>query len=145
MPSPADWHKMLAMTLLRDVAIKHLLTIEPGDSLKNAAKAMTDRGVGSAVVMQDGDVVGIVTERDVLHAVASDVSLSDTSVDEIMTRDPVAGAPGWELTQAVTTMTQGGFRHLLVKEMNDPIGIVSLRDLMDAMVEMVQDGSATSD
>lgn len=136
---------MLAMTLLREVAIKHLLTIEPGDSLHKAAKAMTDRGVGSAVVMNDGNVVGIITERDVLHAVAGDVDLADTNVEEVMTKNPVAGAPGWELTRAVTTMTQGGFRHLLVTEMEDPIGIVSLRDLMDAMVEMVQEGSAASD
>ena len=127
------------MKLLRDVAISHLLTIEPDDSLRRAAKAMTDRGVGSAVVMNDGHVAGIVTERDILMAVSSQQNLDDTKVTEIMTHDPVAGAPGWDLTRAVSTMTKGGFRHLLVKEMDDPIGIVSLRDLMDAMVEMIQD------
>ncbi len=136
---------MLAMKLLRDIAIRHLLTIEPNDSLRHAARAMTDRGVGSAVVMLNDRVAGIVTERDILHAVAENKSLDETTVDDIMTRDPVAGAPGWELTRAVTTMTQGGFRHLLVKEMDDPIGIVSLRDLMDAMVEMVQEPAPDSD
>ena len=136
---------MLAMRLLRDVAVQHLLTIEPHDSLSHAARAMTDRGVGSAVVMHGGKVVGIVTERDILHAVAGKTSLDVTKVEEVMTRDPVAGAPGWELTRAVTTMTQGGFRHLLVKEMDDPIGIVSLRDLMDAMVELVQEREPASD
>ena len=136
---------MLAMKLLRDIAIRHLLTIEPNDSLRHAARAMTDRGVGSAVVMLNDRVAGIVTERDILHAVAANKSLDETTVDDIMTRDPVAGAPGWELTRAVTTMTQGGFRHLLVKEMDDPIGIVSLRDLMDAMVEMVQEARPDSD
>ena len=145
MPSAPSYPKMLAMRLLRDVAIRHLLTIEPKDSLSHAAKAMTDRGVGSAVVMMDGKVAGIITERDILHAVASKVPLDDTTVEEVMTRDPVAGAPGWELTRAVTTMTEGGFRHLLVKEMDDPIGIVSLRDLMDAMVEMVQEVETASD
>ena len=137
--------KMLAMKLLRDIAISHLLTIEPKDSLRHAARAMTTRGVGSAVVMLNGRVAGIVTERDILHAVADGKTLDDTTVDEIMTRDPDAGAPGWELTRAVTTMTQGGFRQLLVKEMDDRIGNVSLRDLMDAMVEMVQEASADSD
>ena len=136
---------MLAMRLLRDVAIQHLLTIEPHDSLRHAAKAMTDRGVGSAVVMSDGKVAGIITERDILHAVASKTPLDETEVDQVMTRDPVAGAPGWELTRAVTTMTEGGFRHLLVKEMDDPIGIVSLRDLMDAMVDLVQEREPASD
>jgi len=136
---------MLVMTLLRDVAIRHLLTIEPGDSLQHAAKAMTDRGVGSAVVMHKEKVAGIITERDILHAVAAKTSLEDTKVDDVMTKDPVAGEPGWELTRAVTTMTRGGFRHLLVKEMDDPIGIVSLRDLMDTMVDLVQENSAASD
>ena len=133
------------MRLLRDVAIQHLLTIEPQDSLRHAAKAMTDRGVGSAVVMHNGKVAGIVTERDLLHAIADKTPLDDTNVEEVMTRDPVAGAPGWDLTRAVTTMTEGGFRHLLVKEMDDPIGIVSLRDLMDAMVELVQEREPASD
>lgn len=136
---------MLAMRLLRDIAIRHLLTIEPDDSLRRAAKAMTDRGVGSAVVMLDGKVAGIITERDILHAVADKTPLDDGTVKDVMTRDPVAGAPGWPLTKAVTTMTEGGFRHLLVKEMDDPIGIVSLRDLMDVMVEMVQEGEPASD
>ena len=127
------------MKLLRDIAISHLLTIEPDDSLRRAAKAMTDRGVGSAVVMNDGHVAGIVTERDILHAVSGNKNLDETKVTEIMTHDPVAGRPGWELTLAVKTMTEGGFRHLLVQEMDDPIGIVSLRDLMDAMAEMIQE------
>lgn len=136
---------MLAMRLLRDVAIRHLLTIEPKDSLRHAAKAMTDRGVGSAVVMLDGKVAGIITERDLLHAVSSQQNVDETPVEEVMTNDPIAGAPGWELTRAVRTMTQGGFRHLLVKEMDDPIGIVSLRDLMDAMADMIQELSPASD
>ena len=133
------------MKLLRDVAISHLLTIEPHDSLRQAARAMTDRGVGSAVVMLNGEVAGIVTERDVLHAVADGADLGATTVEEIMTRDPVAGSPGWEITKAVRTMTSGGFRHLLVQEMDVPIGIVSLRDLMDAMADLVQERSAASD
>jgi CBS domain-containing protein len=62
-----------------------------------------------------------------------------------MTPDPVAGAPGWTVVKAVRTMVEGGFRHLLVMEMQDPVGIVSLRDLMDAMAEMVQEAEPASD
>ena len=130
------------MKLLRDIAINHLLTIEPHDTIKQAARAMTSRGVGSAVVMADSKVAGIVTERDILHAVSGGNDLDSTPVEEIMTKDPVAGAPGWEIPRAVRTMIDGGFRHLLVKEMDDPIGIVSLRDLMDWMADAIQDGSA---
>jgi CBS domain-containing protein len=130
------------MRLLRDVAINHLLTIEPRDSINQAARAMTHRGVGSAVVMKDGKVAGIVTERDILHAVAEGIDLDSGKVETIMTADPVAGAPGWEVTRAVRTMIDGGFRHLLVKEMDDPIGIVSLRDLMDPLAEIAQESEA---
>ncbi len=127
------------MKLLRDVAVRHLLTIDPRSSLRRAAKVMTDRGVGCAVVIENEKVAGIITERDVLHAVSDGKDLDATKAEEIMTRDPIAGAPGWEITRAVRTMIDGGFRHLLVKEMDDPIGIVSLRDLMDSMAELVQE------
>jgi predicted transcriptional regulator len=129
---------MLGMKLLRDVAVTHLLTVDCKATLRRAAKVMTDRGVGCAVVMENEKVAGIVTERDVLHAVAGDKLMDDATVEEVMTREVVSGAPGWDIVKAVQTMTAGGFRHLLVMEMDDPVGIVSLRDLMDSMVELVQ-------
>ena len=133
------------MKLLRDVAIRHLLTVDPGASLRRAAKVMTDRGVGCAVVVEKEKVAGIVTERDILRAVADDKIMDDAKVKDVMTRDVVSGAPGWEIVRAVKTMTEGGFRHLLVMEMDDPVGIVSLRDLMDSMVELVQDEDRSTD
>src|SRR5919106_6485268 len=135
---------MRPMKLLRDVAIRHLLTVDPGASLRRAAKVMTDRGVGCAVVIEKEKVAGIVTERDILRAVADDKTMDDAKVEDVMTRDVVSGAPGWEIVKAVKTMTDGGFRHLLVMEMDDPVGIVSLRDLMDAMAELVQETDAPS-
>lgn len=126
------------MKLLRDVAVRHLLTIEPQASLRRVSKVMTDRGVGCAVVIDNEKVAGIITERDILHAVAREQNVDETSVQDVMTKGVVAGAPGWDIIRAVKTMTDGGFRHLLVTEMDDPIGIVSLRDLMDSMAELVQ-------
>ena len=134
---------MSPMKLLRDVAIRHLVTVDPATTLRRAAKVMTDRGVGCAVVVENENVAGIVTERDILRSIAEDGRMDDVTVNDVMTRDVVSGAPGWELLKAVHTMTEGGFRHLLVMEMDDPVGIVSLRDLMIAMAEMVSaDGSA---
>ena len=134
---------MSPMKLLRDVAIRHLVTVGPTTSLRRAAKVMTDRGVGCAVVVENERVAGIVTERDVLRAIAEDGNMDEVTVGNVMTRDVVSGAPGWELLKAVRTMTEGGFRHLLVMEMDDPVGIVSLRDLMTAMADLVAaDGSA---
>jgi signal-transduction protein with cAMP-binding, CBS, and nucleotidyltransferase domain len=126
------------MKLLRDVAIGHLLTVDPQSSLRRAAKVMSQRGVGAAVVIENEGVAGIVTERDILHAIADDKVMDDTTVGDVMTRDVVSGAPGWDLFEAVDTMTKGGFRHLLVMEMDDPVGIVSLRDLMEHLAAMAQ-------
>jgi CBS domain-containing protein len=126
-----------AMKLLRDIAIRHLVTVDPSSSLRRAAQVMTDRGVGCAIAVEDERVAGIITERDILHAVAKELNVDTTTVADVMTRDVVSGAPGWDLIKAVKTMTDGGFRHLLVMEMDDPVGIVSLRDLMDTMAELV--------
>lgn len=103
---------------------------------------MNDRGVGAAVVIDREQVAGIITERDILQAVASDKDVDSTLVEDEMTRKVVSGAPGWDLLKAVRTMTEGGFRHLLVMEMNDPVGIVSLRDLMNSMAELVREEEA---
>ena len=130
------------MKLLRDVTVRHLLTIDAQATLRRAAKVMTDRGVGCAVVIENEKVAGIVTERDILRAVAADKIMDDAKVDEVMTREVISGSPGWDLVKAVKTMTEGGFRHLLVMEMDDPVGIVSLRDLMDSMVDQIQADSA---
>ena len=133
------------MKLLREVAIRHLLTIDPRSTLRRASKVMTDRGVGCAVVVEKESVAGIVTERDILHALAEGKDVDETTVDHVMTRDVVSGEPGWEIPEAVKAMSEGGFRHLLVMELNDPVGIVSLRDLMEAMVEAAtSDGSQPS-
>jgi CBS domain-containing protein len=98
---------------------------------------MVDRGVGCAVVIEAEKVAGIVTERDLLRAVANNQRVDDTTVAEVMTREVISGEPAWDLLRAVKTMTDGGFRHLLVMEMDEPVGIVSLRDLMDSMAELV--------
>jgi len=135
---------MPGMRLLRDVAVRHLLTIDPRSSLRRAARVMTDRGVGCAVVVEREEVAGIITERDILHAVADGRDVDATTVDDAMTREVVSGQPGWDILKAVRTMTEGGFRHLLVMEMDGPVGIVSLRDLMDAMADLVQRESSAS-
>lgn len=132
------------MKLLRDIAVRHLVTVAPQSSLRRASKVMTDRGVGAAVVIDKETVAGIITERDILHALADGKDVNDTIVEQEMTAEVVSGAPGWDILRAVKTMTEGGFRHLLVMEMDDPVGIVSLRDLMDSMAEMLEEGSDPS-
>ena len=128
------------MKLLRDVAIRHLVTVSPSSTIRRAARVMADRGVGAAVVVDRERVAGIVTERDLLHSLAGGGDPDEVAVEAVMTRDVVSGAPGWDVLRAMRVMNDGGFRHLLVMEMDDPIGIVSLRDLMECLASIV-DGS----
>lgn len=122
--------------------MRHLLTVDPSHTLRRACKVMNERAVGCAVVMENEKVAGIITERDILRSLATDSDPDSMTVSEVMTRGVISGAPGWELLDAVKVMTDGGFRHLLVMEMEEPVGIVSLRDLMESMAAMVQgDGS----
>lgn len=131
------------MKLLRDVQTRHMLTVSPRDTLHHVARMMSDRDVGSAVVIDSESLAGIVTERDLLHAAAKSLPFEATSVAEVMTTDVVSGEPGWDVLQAVRTMTEGGFRHLLVVDADDdPVGIVSVRDLMETMAAMVQEAAS---
>lgn len=132
------------MKLLRDVAVSHLLTVDPNSSIRRAAKVMSDRSVGCAIAIEKEAVAGIITERDILHAIAREQNIDETTVADVMTREVVSGESGWDLLKAIKTMIDGGFRHLLVMDMDDPVGIVSLRDLMDSMAEMVQSEAPAS-
>lgn len=131
------------MKLLRDVQTRHMLTVSPRDTLQHVARIMSDRDVGSAVVFDSETVAGIVTERDLLHAAGKGLRFEATSVADVMTTEVVSGEPGWDVLQAVRTMTEGGFRHLLVVDADDdPVGIVSVRDLMETMAAMVQEAAS---
>ncbi|MQB00788.1 MAG: CBS domain-containing protein [Actinobacteria bacterium] len=133
------------MKLLRDIQTRHMLTVSPKDTLHHVARMMSDRDVGSAVVVDSEKVAGIVTERDLLRAAGTGLDFESTKVADVMTTDVVAGEPGWDVLRAVRTMTDGGFRHLLVVDADDdPVGIVSVRDLMQTMVTMVQDRTPDS-
>jgi CBS domain-containing protein len=116
---------------LGDLMTREVLEVAPEDTLGQAAEAMVERGVGSAVVSDFGRLIGILTERDLLRAVAGRVHSSEARVREWMTRDPVTASVATELEEAAKTMLDEGFRHLPVVDDERAIGIVSIRDVVD--------------
>ncbi|HEY6962974.1 MAG TPA: CBS domain-containing protein [Gaiellaceae bacterium] len=123
------------MKTVGDVMARGLLTLAQETSLTDAAAAMTERHVGSALVVEGERLIGIVTERDVLRAVGSgDVG---GSVGEWMTKHPESVDADESTQQAAVVMIHGGFRHLPVLENGKPVGIVSIRDLMRVALEDV--------
>lgn len=123
------------MTLVSEVMARDLLTIEQETTLVEAAAAMTARRVGAVLVVSGGRLTGILTERDVLRAVASgDVG---GQVAQWMTRHPETIDADETTQQAGVVMIHGGFRHLPVLDEGAPIGIVSIRDLMRVVLDDV--------
>ncbi len=108
-----------------------VLTVAPGHTLRGVARLMAQRKVGAAVVMDpDGHGPGIITERDILLSLGSGEDPDREAVADHLTRDVVFAAPDWSLEEAAAAMVRGGFRHLIVCERGETVGILSVRDVV---------------
>ena len=121
------------MATVGEVMSTRLLTVEPGLGLVDAARQMNERNVGAVLVLEGEHVAGILTERDILHAVASG-PVEGELVSAWMTRGPETIEPDDSAAHAASMMIHGGFRHLPVCHGGRPVGIVSIRDLIRVTV-----------
>ena len=99
------------------------------DTLAEAARKMWEQQTGSLLVMDGDSLLGIITERDILKAVATGTPLEETRISEIMAKDVVTVHPGTSLREAAGIMTDKWIRHLPVVERGKLVGILSQRDL----------------
>jgi CBS domain-containing protein len=112
-----------------------VLTINPGHTLRDAARAMAERGVGAAVVIdpeQPGP--GIITERDLLNSIAKGEDPDTERVEAHLSPEITFAAPEWSLERAAEAMVRGGFRHLVVVDGGEMSGILSMRDIVRCWV-----------
>ncbi|MHB8242423.1 MAG: CBS domain-containing protein [Solirubrobacteraceae bacterium] len=113
-----------------------VLTVGPGHTLRAVARLMSERKVGAAVVMDpEGNGPGIITERDILVSVGGGEDPDSELVDAHLTRDVVFAAPDWSLEEAAGAMVRGGFRHLIVLDGAETVGILSVRDIVRCWTE----------
>ena len=118
------------MATVSDVMTRDVLTVEPTDTIGEAAEKMVAADVGAVVVMEDFvRIVGIVTERDLLRACAQRVRAAEARVRQWMTPDVVTIDPDTRVEDAAKIMFDNHFRHLPVVRDGRPLGIVSLRRL----------------
>ena len=122
------------MTTVGEVMSRNLLTVDPVTTLHEAAAQMSERGVGAVLVLSGESVSGILTERDVLRAVATG-GVEGTHVAAWMTHDPETIVADERPGHAAAIMLHGGFRHLPVVDGDKPIGIISIRDLMRLVID----------
>jgi CBS domain-containing protein len=133
------------MAVLGELMSRNVLAVAPEDTLGEAAERMTGEGVGSAVVLDGGRLIGILTERDVLRAAAGRVHSSDARVREWMTAEPVVASEQTTVTESLETMVANGFRHLPIVEDGRVVGIVSIRDVMAASLRAAAGARTRSD
>jgi CBS domain-containing protein len=121
---------------VRDGMSRVVLTIGPNHTLREAARLMADRNVGAAVVVDpDSPGPGIVTERDILRALAAGEDANTELVRDHLTDELISASPEWSLEQAAETMVEHGFRHLLVVNGADVLGVLSMRDIVRCWVK----------
>lgn len=119
-----------------------VLTVGPDHTLREAARHMAKRGVGAAVVIDPEEPgPGILTERDLLNSLGAGQNPDDERVHDHLSPNLVFAAPDWSLERAAGEMVRGGFRHLVVVDGGETVGILSMRDI----VRVWTDDGATCD
>jgi CBS domain-containing protein len=113
-----------------------LLSIEPSGRAMDAAKTMAEQNLGSLIVMERERMVGVLTFREILQALAQRAgALGDLRVGDVMVRDPVTATPDMEVNELRRTMLDSGARYLPVVQDGKLVGVISFRDVAKAVLE----------
>jgi CBS domain-containing protein len=123
------------MTAVGEIMTKELISVGSGSTVAEAATVMGERKVGSALVVDDDELVGIFTERDIVRALSQDFDAPGHPITHWMTRDPATITPETTVKEALDIMLTRGFRHLPVLDGSTPVGMVSMRDLSRATAQ----------
>ena len=116
---------------VREAMSTVILNVGPEHTIRQTAQLMSARRVGSAVVHDpEGSGVGIITERDILYAIGNGLDPDVEKAATHITWDVVYAGPEWTIDEAAAAMVRGGFRHLVVLEGDDVLGIISVRDIV---------------
>jgi len=111
----------------------NVITVRPDSLVREAVQLLARHSIGAVVVTEEGgQPVGILSERDVVRAAASDEAVFSRPVSEIMTRDVVTGIPQDDTSSVAHTMTERRFRHLPIMEGGRLVGIISIGDIVKA-------------
>jgi CBS domain-containing protein len=120
---------------VRDAMSTTVLQVGPDHTLRQAAGLMAKRRVGSAIVHDpDAQGWGILTERDVLNAIGAGQDPDTERACDHITWDVVYAGPQWTIEEAAAAMVRGGFRHLVVLDGDELLGIISVRDIVRCVV-----------
>ena len=115
--------------LVKDVMIKKVATAEPEMSVREAAQTMIDNRIGSLVILKNGKIVGMLTERDILKAVANSADFEALLVEQIMTRYIISVKPDANIEKAINLMVDNDVKKLPVISGEKLVGIITTNDI----------------
>jgi CBS domain-containing protein len=126
---------------ISSITIRPAVIVPEGTLLADAVRQMRDRRIGSTMVTRNGMLTGIFTERDLMkRVVLGEMDPHSTSVENLMSRNPELLTPAHPIAYALNAMSLGGFRHVpLVDANRRPVGIISVRDIVDYLAEFFKD------
>jgi CBS domain-containing protein len=141
---PRDRRALKAVALdrpIRTLPLREPICVEASRPALDAIQLMRKHKMGSVLVTRKGRLAGIFTERDVLHKIASGkVDAGSTSLAEVMRADPEVLSPDDPMAYALNLMSVGEFRHVpLINQEGEPVAVVSVRDIVNYMVELFPD------
>ena len=116
------------------------VVVGPGVPVREAVRLMTENHTGCVCVVERDVLLGIFTERDLLHAVQAGIDPANTRVGELMTEKPETLRRQHGIAQALNQMSEGGFRHIpIVDAAGRPVGIISMREIVRFIVSLFPD------
>ena len=123
------------MKTVAELMSRELVQVDPGATVAEVASIMSQRSVGSVLVMDGGRLAGIFTERDIVRAISHDIHAPHEQVGDWMSRQPSTISPEASGGEAARRMSEGNFRHLpVVDAAGGLVGMLSMRDLVRAGV-----------
>ncbi|HSK26242.1 MAG TPA: CBS domain-containing protein [Jiangellales bacterium] len=130
MSTPAD-----AQAPVRTVMVWPLATVHDDDTLRDAARALTEEEVGALLVVRREDrLIGLVSERDLVHAIAQDADLDEVVCGDVMALATISVAPDDTVAEAARLMSEARVRHLPVRDGERVVGMLSIRDVLDVLL-----------
>ena len=123
-------------TPISDLPLRDPILVSPTASVADAVKSMNDHHTGCVLVGRDGQLIGIFTERDVLTKDFFRADSHTVAVETVMTRNPETLEPTNSIAFALNKMSVGGYRHIPIVEGGRPVGVLSVRDVVDFLVEL---------
>jgi len=123
------------MATIEKHVVRELVALDGEASCAQAARVMTERGIGSVAVREGGHIIGIVTERDLVARVLADGARADLPIRQAMRSDLPRVTPSTSEVECSALMRDHTTRHLLVTERGEVVGIVSMRDVIQLMLD----------